>query len=130
MQIKLRWQQLPRETSQQYHTQPRRCWQKLRRKLGQKWQPQSWQLKNYQPALVSYSNSHQQCRRWEVVMARLRLRVCVFTHQHLFSLTTRTICEKCNEIMTIHYLLIECPEYEIQRKTLKEKIEGTTTFDL
>ena len=63
-------------------------------------------------------------------MARLRLGVCVFTHQHLFSGTPKTICEKCNEIMTIHHLLIECPEYEIQRKTLKEKIECTTTFDL
>ena len=32
--------------------------------------------------------------------------------------------------MTIHHLLIECPEYEMQVKTLKEKIEGRTTFDL
>ena len=63
-------------------------------------------------------------------MARLRLGVSVFFHQHLFSGTPRTICEKCNEIMTIHHLLTECREYEIQRKTLKEKFEGTTTFHL
>ena len=103
---------------------------KARTSWQQEWQQQSWQLKTYLPVIGSYSNSHQQRRRWEVVMARLRLGVCVFTHQHLFNASPRAICEKCITTMTIKHLLIECPAYKIQRRALKEKIEGKTTFNL
>ena len=132
MQINWWWQQLPRKTSQQYTLSRGGAGRSEEENLGSMaagMEAAVMAVKNYRPALVSYSNSYQQCRRWEVVMAQLRLAVCVFTHQHLFSGTPIIICEKCSEIMTIHHLLIECPEYEIQRKTHK-KIEGITTFDL
>ena len=78
-------------------------------------------VKNYRSSLVSY-NSHQQSRRWEEVMARLRFGVCVFTHQNLFNGSPRAMNEKNSATMTIHHLLIVNPEYEIQRKKCKEKI--------
>ena len=94
------------------------------------WQQQSWQLRKYRPTLGTYKNSHQKSRQWETALARLRLGVCVFTHQHFYSGNARTQCIPCNVPVTIQHLLIDCPAHEEERKIIREFFLRKTVFNL
>ena len=84
------------------------------------WSTQRWTLNRNKPILGDYPTMYQSNRRDEVIMARLRMGICNFTHQHYWTGSEPLHCIRCSLSLTIEHILISCPEYEQKRTRLKE----------
>ena len=61
-------------------------------------------------------------RKYQVVMSRLQLGVCLFTHGHHIYKTSREPCPLCKIKVTIEHVLIQCPLFETDRKALRSGV--------
>jgi ribonuclease HI len=50
-------------------------------------------------------------RKLDVILTRLRIGHCRFTHVHLLLGESAPICQLCKVIMTVKHILIECPNF-------------------
>ena len=98
--------------------------EKLRKQSYEEWQKQwstqRWTLNRNKPILGDYPTMYQSNRRDEVIMARLRMGICNFTHQHYWTGSEPLHCIRCSLLLTIEHILISCPEYEQKKTRLKE----------
>ena len=93
----------------------------IEEKLKGKWQ-QNWsslsgtnKLKRIKSTISQWPTSFQRNRRWEVVLARLRLGHTRLTHRFLMEKTAPPLCRSCNVRLTVEHVLIECRMYSAKR---------------
>ena len=60
------------------------------------------------PVIKDWPSAHRNNREEEIVLARLRLKACLFNKKHLFENKTHPECEHCDVPLTIQHILIDC----------------------
>ena len=66
-------------------------------------------LRTVKPTVHPWSNPHHKNRRWETVLARLRLGHTRLTHSYLMSRSPPDLCSHCQVPLTISHVLLSCP---------------------
>ena len=74
-------------------------------------------LHKIKPLLKNWTSTFHQDRCQEVVLTRLRIGHVLITHKHLMERDQAPICEDCWTPLTVEHILIECPNYRLQRRT-------------
>ena len=99
---------------------------------------QNNKLNEIKETINPWPSSLQKVRRNEVVLTRLRIGHCRLTHGYLMNSPhyPQPICDTCNTQITVKHVLIECPEYSVQRNllfrrySLKEILSENEKFSL
>ena len=73
-------------------------------------------LRTIKPSISPWSVSSHRNRRWEVVLARLRIGHTRLTHSHLMSSAPPPICTSCNVPLSISHIFLNCPLYTSERR--------------
>ena len=63
------------------------------------------------------------CRREQVVLGRLMLRVCYFNRCHFFLNNDPLSCTSCNSNLTLEHMFIDCPLLNSQRLALQKHLQ-------
>lgn len=58
-------------------------------------------------------------RKQQILITRLRLRTCIFTHQHFFTNSPPSLCSQCSLRLTIPHVLLLCPAFAAPRELLR-----------
>ena len=88
------------------------------------WQDE-WSLK--QEKLISFKRNigdiiYSDLPRYlQVIISRLRLNTTFLTHQHLFKAKEPKQCHICHCNVSLTHLFIDCPQYENQRRCLRDE---------
>jgi hypothetical protein len=72
-------------------------------------------LHKIKPLIQRWASSFQPDRRWEVILARLRIGHTLITHGHLMEKEQAPICEECWTPVSVEHILVECPNYRRER---------------
>ena len=90
----------------------------------QEWQKQwnhgRWRLCKIKPVLGEYPMVYRDNRKEEIVMARLRMGVCLFSHQRYITGNSQLECHKCDVVQTLEHLVITCLFLENKRQEMKK----------
>ena len=93
-----------------FNTAVREAWQvDWRRRIGNK-------LLAIKNTVTPWNTSNRKVRREEVILARLRIGHIRATHEFLLKGEEPPICQTCNEQLTVHHILTECPDYSAARR--------------
>jgi ribonuclease HI/exonuclease III len=93
----------------------------VRRKMWEYWQ-NDWndnvtdKLREVKSKVVPWGNPNFKNRRIETAVARLRIGHSRITHEHLMTNTDPRQCRRCNVILSIKHILIECPNFYKSRR--------------
>lgn len=96
-------------------------------KWQQLWQQTTAKLRDLKPS-VKEKIIFPKDRWQQVILSRLRIGHCRFTHEHLITKTDPPLCSLCRTQVTVKHILIECPQYHLQR--LKFSISDNLTLIL
>lgn len=94
----------------------------IKERCTEKWQHQ-WQstpskLREVRPLVRERTHFPQE--RWQqVLLTRLRIGHCRFTHSFLMTQSDPPLCSVCLTQITVKHVLIECPKYHFQRLNYK-----------
>lgn len=77
-------------------------------------------LKSIKEVSGRWETSFRSKRREEVILCRLRLGHTRLTHSYLLEHSQRPECEQCDCPMTVQHILVECPEFAVERLSLIE----------
>jgi hypothetical protein len=72
------------------------------------------------PVINKWTSSNCDRRTKEVVLARLRIGHTRLTHEYLLNRDPSPLCPQCNVSLSIEHIILDCPRYNLQRKTLKD----------
>ena len=94
----------------------------IRTKLYNGWQrewsntPETNKLRSFKESIKQWQSSNQKIRKYEVMLARLRIGHTRLSHGHLMrGEPLPPYCDGCLVPLTVKHILIECPEYIEQR---------------
>ena len=89
------------------------------KKWQEEWDRNKWGLHIIKPKLgpLKFEGLN---RREQIVLSRLRLGVCRFTHSHYFSNGAIRKCLPCNSTLTIGHVLMDCPQFTNPRRLLRQ----------
>ncbi|XP_049945205.1 uncharacterized protein LOC126427073 [Schistocerca serialis cubense] len=76
-------------------------------------------LREVKAVPCAWTSSSRTRRREEVILARLRIGHCLFSHRHLLSGDPPPLCPHCSQLWTVRHLLIECPYFNPLRSRLQ-----------
>ena len=62
-----------------------------------------------------WPSSYHPNRRYEIVLGRLRIGHCRFTHQFLLAGSNPPVCDYCQVALTVEHILVDCLKYRQQR---------------
>ena len=90
----------------------------IRKALHAEWQDQQHnKLRTIKDTTSPWATSHQRDRRTGVLLCRLRIGHTRLTHLPLLQGEAYPLCEGCFVFLTVHHILIDCPNYvHIQRR--------------
>ncbi|MCG8430697.1 MAG: endonuclease/exonuclease/phosphatase family protein [Candidatus Omnitrophica bacterium] len=92
----------------------------VKNKWQQRWNDQTEnKLHAIQPQVGPWSGSHQERRRDQIVLDRLRLGHSHLTHSFLPRGEDAPECIPCNTPLTVAHVLVECPEFNPFRGSFK-----------
>lgn len=77
--------------------------------------PDTNKLKPIKNSIDPWKTSHQQTRKDEVVLFRLRTGHSSLTHGYLLNKLPQPICETCTIPISIRHITIHCPKFQTQR---------------
>lgn len=98
--------------------------EKQLKKWEQKWKTQQSKLVEIKPNCKKWATSSRKSRKEEIMLCRLRIGHCLFTHTYLLKNLEAPTFEKCNNIsQSVRHILLECPQFKKTRQRLK--IKGT-----
>ena len=114
----------------------------LKPAVNKKWQnlwnnePDTNKLKEIKKTVSPWTSSKQRERFCEVILTRIRIGHTRLTHGYLMENPHGTVpkCPKCNVILSVKHIFIECQEYDRQRsssfgrKSFKEILAESNTF--
>jgi ribonuclease HI len=106
----------------------------VRRKMWEYWQS-DWndnitdKLKEVKSKVVPWGNPYFKNRRIETAIARLRIGHSRITHEHLMTNTDPRQCRRCNVVLSIKHILIECPNFAKSRKDCFNHIPPPLTLN-
>ena len=72
----------------------------------EEWNKKNWILRECKPTIKEYTTVYRKVRKEEIVMARLRMATCFFTHQQYLIGAPQKQCIVCNVKQTIEHLLV------------------------
>ena len=67
------------------------------------------------PVIKDWPSAYRNNREEEIVLARLRLRACLFNKKHLFEKQPHPECEHCDVPLSIQHILIDCDLFYNER---------------
>ena len=65
-------------------------------------------LHSVKPVLGDWQSSYKQWRKDEFVLCRTRIGHMHLTHSYILKKDPPPLCEHCQCILTVHYILVEC----------------------
>jgi hypothetical protein len=80
----------------------------------EEWEQTTWGLGIIKPELGD-SIPKELKRKGQIIITRLRMGVCKFTHRLFFEQTEREMCNHCHAPITIQHLLIDCEKFREQQ---------------
>ena len=75
-------------------------------------------LKKTLPTITKYDQMALP-KKQQIILNRLKIGHCIFSHQYLFDKQSPPFCVSCNKRMNVHHLLIECSLYNTMRDRFK-----------
>ena len=105
--------------------------QKLKRKWQEKWSAVSDRnkLRKIKSTVCQWPTSFQKNRRWEVVLARLRLGHTRLTHGFLMErMPEPPKCTRCNANLSVEHILVHCTIYSQKRNFWFRHVSQTLTM--
>ena len=93
-------------------------------------------MRMIKPEIKFWKTAHYKNRKFETLLARLRIGHTNITHSYRMERprVPRPECEVCNQPLTVKHLLIECRKYQNERnkwlrnKTLQDVLGETGAF--
>ena len=86
------------------------------------WEMQGKHLNRIKPQLRYWSSCHQNHRKKERILARLRIGHTSLTHQYIFDRmygrTAPPTCHVCGDLYTIDHFLLQCPIHNLHRRPI------------
>ena len=65
-------------------------------------------LHSVKPVLGDWQSSYRRCRKDEVVLCRARIGHTHLTHSYILRKNPPPLCERCQCILTVRHILVEC----------------------
>ena len=97
----------------------------IRKNLLNEWQaewtntPESNKLRSFRDTIKPWPSSYQKVRKYEVILARLRIGHTRLTHGHLMrGEPLPPYCDNCVIPVTIKHILVECPDHNDVRSRM------------
>ena len=72
-------------------------------------------LKHIKPRLGAWASSLRKSRREEINLCRLRIGHSLASHRYLLCGDPRPKCPRCDDSLSIRHVLIECPQFALER---------------
>ena len=82
------------------------------------WLTSTTKLRLIYSMIRTWPSSSHSSRREEVIIARLWIGYCLFSHVHLLRGTPGPICDTCGEPLSVQHLLLQCRRFDCFRRTL------------
>ena len=104
----------------------------IRKALHAEWQDQQHnKLRSIKDTTSPWATSHQCDRRTEVLLCRLRIGHTRLTHLPLLQGEAYPLCEGCFVFLTVHHILLDCPNYvDIRRRIYGATAAALTISDV
>ena len=77
---------------------------------------QTNKLYHLKPRLSTWHSALRKCRREEVSLCRLRTGHTHGTHGYLLCGADRPVCPRCGAVLSVHHVLLDCPQLEEERR--------------
>ena len=88
------------------------------------WERQGKHLNRIKPQLRYWNSCHQNHRKKERILARLRIGHTSLTHQYIFDRmygrTAPPTCHVCGDLFTIEHFLLQCPIHNLHRRPIMD----------
>ena len=106
--------------------------QRARNFWERKWQQENLtnKLREITDSTSPLPNSCCSNREWERGLVRLRIGHCLMTHGHVMAGGRPPECGDCNVDLTIKHVMIECPNFETQRRLCLPNYRPTMKYFL
>ena len=75
-------------------------------------------INSVKPVLGDWQSSYRQCRKDEVVLCHMHL-----SHSYILGKDSPPLCEHCQCILTVRYILVECNHFAQERKDIFDRID-------
>ena len=75
-------------------------------------------LHSVKPVLGDWQSSYRRCRKDEVVLCRARIGHTHLTHSYILRKDPPPLCERCQCILTVRHILVECNHFAQVRKDI------------
>jgi Holliday junction resolvase-like predicted endonuclease len=103
------------------HIPHRDYYSTIKKKCTMMWQNEWYsvtnnKLRSIEDTIRVWLSSQNSVRRVEVVLTRLRIGHTKLTHGFLMESRHQTYCSGCLVPLTVHHILVECPEYSEERR--------------
>ena len=82
------------------------------------WLTSTTKLRLIKSMISAWSSSSHSSLREEVIIARLRIGHCLFSHVHALRGSPAPICDSCGEPLSIQHLILQCQRFDCFRRTL------------
>ena len=75
-------------------------------------------LHSVKPVLGDWQSSYKRCRKDEVVLCHARIGHTHLTHSYISRKDPPPLCERCQCILTVRHILVECNHFAQERKDI------------
>ena len=82
------------------------------------WFTSTTKLRLIKSTVRAWPSSSRLSRREEVIIARLRIVHCLFSHVQLLRGSSAPICDTCGEPLSVQHLILQCRRFDCFRRTL------------
>lgn len=101
------------------------CKKKILESWEKTWKTNTSKLSEIKKDCRKWETSNRQSRREEIVLSRIRIGHCLFTHGYLFRGLEAPTCQNCdNTPQTVRHVILECPQF----RKIREKLKLTGTL--
>lgn len=80
------------------------------------WQYTNFKLSRIKDCVRPWASSTRASRREEIILTRLRIGHCHFSHKYLLCGEPSPICDICEENLTVEHVLLHCGKYHDSRR--------------
>lgn len=95
----------------------------IKSNMTKKWQME-WEsirdnkLRECKNTIIPYREVFTGNRRDDIVLTRLRIGHTHLTHAYILDKTDPPKCSKCNQVLTIKHIIVNCPGYDAERRKI------------
>ena len=85
-------------------------------------------LHSVKPVLGDWQSSYRRCRKDEVVLCHARIGHTHLTHSYILRKDPPPLCERCQCILTVRHILVECNHFAQERKDIFGRRDVVESF--